>query len=180
MFPRCLWQAYLVLAYALVPLVFRIRFGFWPYVFRRDVYTAVDMAYAGVLASYTWVVFFRSTGAPVTTTGGSLTFAAGVALQLWAVCALGPNWRIGQDPDDRSVRYVATGPFRFLRDPIYISLILVAIGHGLLQGMQGWSFYLLVATLAHYVVQGQSEARIWHRRLCESGDAENSSTRKNI
>lgn len=176
MLPRCIWGVYLVFAYALVPLLFRFRFGFWPFAFRRDAYTVVDMAYAGVLALYSWAVFFRPISAPVTTIGGFLTIAVGVALQLWAVFAMGPNWRIGQDPGDRSVEYVTTGPFRYFRDPIYISLILVAIGHGLLQGMQGWSICFLIATLGHCVIQGQMEAKDWRRRLRESVEAQVDST----
>ena len=63
-----------------------------------------------------------------------------------------------------SVRYIATGPFRYMRHPIYLSLLIVSVGQGLLGGLDWRSYALVVATLLHYAVQGRAETHHWTSR----------------
>jgi len=63
--------------------------------------------------------------------GGSCLLAAGGAGVLWAQFTMGPAWRIGVDPGERT-DLVTAGPFRWVRNPIYSSMILFDAGIALL------------------------------------------------
>jgi protein-S-isoprenylcysteine O-methyltransferase Ste14 len=62
---------------------------------------------------------------------GSCLLAAGMGGVLWAQFAMGPAWRIGVDPDERTA-LVTAGPFRWVRNPIYSSMVLFDAGIALL------------------------------------------------
>ena len=59
-------------------------------------------------------------------TGTVVAVVTLVAL-LWAQSAMGASLRIGVDPDERT-DLVTSGPFRFVRNPIYSLMILYLIG----------------------------------------------------
>lgn len=164
---RIVWLSYLCCSYMVLPAVFAIRFRRLPYAYaprRVDVYTTVDFLYAGVLGIYTAALVFGADPHPVSTPAGVAIITAGFAFQVWAVAAMGPNWRFGQDPGDGGVRHISAGPFRFVRHPIYLSLLIISVGQALLAGLD-WRAYLLVAaTLLHYGVQGRAETRHWTAR----------------
>ena len=82
---------------------------------------------------------------------------------MWAVVTLGPNWRIRQDPNDQTVFFVSRRPFRFMRHPIYVGLIIISAGQ-LLTGFEGRAFLLIVASVVHLVVQAHTESRYWKTR----------------
>ncbi len=167
MLARSVWVCCLACSYLFLPVVYRLRFGRWPYAYdvrRRDFYTVVDLAYGGALVAYTVVLLFGPPPDPVTTIGGLATTVAGLSLQLWAVLAMGKNWRFGQDPRDEGVECISRGPFRWLRHPIYVSLLVLAVGQGLLVGVDRRSLLLLAATLVHYVLQSRCETRRWAAR----------------
>ena len=54
-------------------------------------------------------------------------YGAGLAGTLWAQFAMGDAWRIGVRETERTA-LVAGGPFRWVRNPIYSSMLLVALG----------------------------------------------------
>jgi len=54
-------------------------------------------------------------------------YGAGLAGMLWAQFAMGDAWRIGVRETERTA-LVAGGPFRWVRNPIYSSLLLAALG----------------------------------------------------
>ena len=54
-------------------------------------------------------------------------YAVGVVGTLWAQFAMGDAWRIGVRETERTA-LVAGGPFRWVRNPIYSSMVLVALG----------------------------------------------------
>jgi protein-S-isoprenylcysteine O-methyltransferase Ste14 len=56
---------------------------------------------------------------------------AGVAATVWSQFAMGESWRIGVDNTERTA-LVTAGPFRWVRNPIYTSMVLFAAGIGLL------------------------------------------------
>jgi protein-S-isoprenylcysteine O-methyltransferase Ste14 len=58
---------------------------------------------------------------------GCAVFAAGLAGTLWAQLAMGDSWRIGVDSTART-DLVATGPFRWVRNPIFSWMALVSTG----------------------------------------------------
>ncbi len=54
-------------------------------------------------------------------------YGAGVAGTLWAQFAMGDAWRIGVREGERTT-LVARGPFRWVRNPIYSSMLVAALG----------------------------------------------------
>lgn len=164
---QIVWCIYLVLAFIAAPAVFRTRWGRWPFAYTippRDAYAAVDFMYGLSLAAYTGALFFGAAPDPVSTWWGLACFGAGFGLQVWAIIVMGHHWRIGRDAADDTVRYVSCGPFRLLRHPIYISLIVIAIGQALLAGFDGRSFLLVTATVIYCGVQGRAETLFWRNR----------------
>ena len=64
-----------------------------------------------------------------------LCLAVGIVGTLWAQLAMGDSWRIGVDPRERT-SLVQRGPFAFVRNPIFTSVIALALGMSLL--LPGW------------------------------------------
>ncbi|MGH7687881.1 MAG: methyltransferase family protein [Candidatus Dormibacteria bacterium] len=71
---------------------------------------------------------------------GIALFVAGLGLAVWARLYIGSNWGMPMshkiDPE-----LVTTGPYRFVRHPIYSGVILAMIGTGLAVGL----YWLIVA-----------------------------------
>lgn len=161
------WLVYLLLAFLIAPLLFRARFGRWPFAYAlppRDAYSWVDILFAAALAGYTWALLTGERPRPVSIPGGLGVFGAGAALQAWAIVTMGRHWRMGQNRKDRTVEYVRHGPFRLIKHPIYISLFIIAIGMALLTGFDGRAFFLVIATASYFGVQGKAETLHWRQR----------------
>jgi protein-S-isoprenylcysteine O-methyltransferase Ste14 len=69
--------------------------------------------------------------------------AAGVALYVWCVWNFAAVGRGTPGPWDAPSRFVAAGPYRWVRNPIYVAALLVVLG-------QAWLF-LSLALLAYAV-----------------------------
>ncbi|TVQ30520.1 MAG: hypothetical protein EA376_12815 [Phycisphaeraceae bacterium] len=168
------WGAYLILAFLAAPALFRLRWGRWPFAYAlppRDAYTLVDLAFGAALALYTAALYLGPAPEPVSVAWGLAIFIAGYALQVWAIVEMGRHWRIGQDARDETVEYVARGPFPLLKHPIYVSLIMIAIGQTLLAGFDGRSFLLVMASVIYFCVQGRAETLEWRKRSRSQSDA---------
>ncbi len=74
---------------------------------------------------------FALLAVPWARAAGALLYLAGVAGTLWAQFAMGDSWRIGVDLEARTA-LVATGPFRWVRNPIFTAMSLATIGLALL------------------------------------------------
>jgi len=70
----------------------------------------------------------RGEGAAV---AGLLLAGAGIAGTVWAQLAMGSSWRVGVDPAERT-DLVTTGPFCWVRNPIFTSMLAFAVGLALL------------------------------------------------
>ena len=164
---RVTWIAYLVYAFAMWPSLFRLRYGRWPFAYsllRIDRYSVIEASYAAALALFTAALMLGQQPQPASEHGGCAILAAGWILQVWSVECMKGNWRIGQDPSGADVRYVTHGPFRLLRHPIYVSLVLIAMGQTLLTGLDRRTWLLSTTTLVYSVVQGYAEGRSWKTR----------------
>lgn len=161
---RVTWFSYLVFAFGVMPLIFYVRFGRSPVVFSarlRDHYYVFEYLYALLIVAFT-AALLASPSVPVS--GAWIGFALlllGMTLQSWSVLALGLHWRIGQDPSDASCRFVRAGPYRLLGHPIYLSMVVVAVGQALIMGWDWRSVSLVLGNLVYGFVQGRAESRRW-------------------
>lgn len=64
---------------------------------------------------------------PAGLVGGSAVALGGLLGILWAQGAMGNSWRIGVQEDERT-QLVAGGPFRVVRNPIYIAIATFGVG----------------------------------------------------
>jgi protein-S-isoprenylcysteine O-methyltransferase Ste14 len=94
-----------------------------------------------------------------------VVIAAGAGLYLWCVWNFAVVGGGTPGPWDAPSRVVATGPFRWVRNPIYLAALLVVLG----QAWLFWSVTLLVyaaamAVVFHLFVLGYEE-RVLRRRF---------------
>jgi protein-S-isoprenylcysteine O-methyltransferase Ste14 len=77
---------------------------------------------------------------------GTLLFAGGIALAIWARLHLGRNW--GMPMTQRAEpELVTSGPYRFVRHPIYTGLLTAMLGTALIDNLLG---LIVVAVLVAY------------------------------
>jgi protein-S-isoprenylcysteine O-methyltransferase Ste14 len=77
---------------------------------------------------------------------GAVLFAGGIALAVWARLHLGRNW--GMPTTQRAEpELVTSGPYRFVRHPIYTGLLTATLGTALVNNLLG---LIVVAALAGY------------------------------
>ena len=77
---------------------------------------------------------------------GALLFACGIALAVWARLHLGRNW--GMPMTQRAEpELVTSGPYRFVRHPIYTGLLTAMLGTALVDNLLG---LIVVAVLVAY------------------------------
>lgn len=87
---------------------------------------------------------------------GTLLFACGIALAVWARLHLGRNW--GMPMTQRAEpELVTSGPYRFVRHPIYSGLLAAMLGTALVNNLLG---LIVVAVLvAYFYYSGTVEER---------------------
>jgi protein-S-isoprenylcysteine O-methyltransferase Ste14 len=87
---------------------------------------------------------------------GALLFACGIALAVWARLHLGRNW--GMPMTQRAEpELVTSGPYRFVRHPIYSGLLTAMLGTALVNNLLG---LIVVAVLvAYFYYSGTVEER---------------------
>ncbi len=77
---------------------------------------------------------------------GAVLFAGGIALAVWARLHLGRNW--GMPMSQRAEpELVTSGPYRFVRHPIYTGLLTAILGTALVNNLLG---LIVVAVLVGY------------------------------
>lgn len=94
----------------------------------------------------------RLVHAPVVTAAGVVVAALGIVATVWAQFAMGASWRIGVDERERTA-LVTAGPFRWVRNPIYTSMLLFSLGIALVVPNLASlvSFAIVVAMLEYHV-----------------------------
>ena len=87
---------------------------------------------------------------------GALLFAAGIALAVWARLHLGRNW--GMPMTQRAEpELVTSGPYRFVRHPIYTGLLTATLGTALVNNLLG--LVVVAALVAYFYYCGIVEER---------------------
>lgn len=163
---KIVWATYLLIAFVIAPAAFALRYRRSPIVAPippRDRYGWIEAAYA-TLVLLASALLFAMDPLPINAPAGLTIFAVGFALMLWAMADMGPNWRIGQDPDDATVHHVNTRLYRLLKHPIYVALVLLALGILLLAGPIPGPILLLTSTILYVAVQSKAETYHWNRR----------------
>ncbi len=102
---------------------------------------------------------------------GALIIAAGAAVRTWATAYL--KGEVVHDMALHSDQVVSDGPYRYLRNPLYLGCILLAVGIGVLARMPNW-IVLVAATTLFYLrlilreedalTRSQSESYLAFRR----------------
>jgi protein-S-isoprenylcysteine O-methyltransferase Ste14 len=83
---------------------------------------------------------------PVLGAIGAIVFAAGIALAIWARLHLGRNWGMPMT-QKAEPELVTSGPYRFVRHPIYSGLLAALLGTALVTNLIG---LIIVAVLGGY------------------------------
>ncbi len=105
---------------------------------------------------------------------GAAMFVLGLALAIWARLHLGRNWGTPMT-EKESPDLVTTGPYRWIRNPIYSGLILAMIGTAI-----AVSAYLLVVVAVlggYFVYSAVMEQRFLEARFPDSYPAYRRSTK---
>jgi protein-S-isoprenylcysteine O-methyltransferase Ste14 len=84
-----------------------------------------------------------------------LIFAAAL-LRTWATAYLRPE--IVHDPDIHSEALLADGPYRWVRNPLYLGTILMTAGLGTMASRLGWVFLTVSMTVFQYRLIFREEA----------------------
>jgi protein-S-isoprenylcysteine O-methyltransferase Ste14 len=79
--------------------------------------------------------------------GALLVFLAAM-LRTWATAYL--RTAVVHDPGLHSEALVADGPFRYVRNPLYLALIPMTMGIGFMASRSGWVFLVAAMWLFHY------------------------------
>ena len=83
---------------------------------------------------------------PVLGAIGAIVFASGIALAIWARVYLGRNWGMPMT-QKAEPELVTSGPYRFVRHPIYSGLLAALLGTALASNLGG---LIIVAVLGGY------------------------------
>ncbi len=82
---------------------------------------------------------------------GALLVAAGLALYLWSAGAFTMLGRGTPAPWDAPREFVAHGPYRFVRNPMYVGVLAVLLGESLFFGATSLALYALLMWFAFHV-----------------------------
>jgi protein-S-isoprenylcysteine O-methyltransferase Ste14 len=107
----------------------------------------------------THVVSANASLATAIQVAGLLTYVGGYALMAWALAVLGRQYQPGGASPHPGDRIVVTGPYRFVRHPMYAAALVGALGLALL--MESWAFlcaFLVYLVLILVLVRREEES----------------------
>jgi len=129
---------------------------------RNLVFTVVVPGLGGVLVP--WWILARHGGATPAVWEATVVIAAGAALYVWCV------WNFAAVGDgtpglwDAPSRVVAAGPYRWVRNPIYLAALLVVLGEAwLFMSLPVLAYAGAMAVFFHLFVTGYEEPRLARR-----------------
>ena len=111
---------------------------------------------------------------PVLQGVGMALFLVGLGLAVWARVHLGRNW--GTPMSEKvDAELVTTGPYQYIRNPIYSGVILAGIGTSV--AVSWYWFVGVVLVGAYFIYSATAEAKIMERRFPETYPAYKRSTK---
>jgi protein-S-isoprenylcysteine O-methyltransferase Ste14 len=130
---------------------------------RNLVFTVVVPGLGGVWAPWWIMTRHGGTATPVAWAAVPV-IAAGAALYLWCVWNFASVGRGTPGLWDPPRRVVAAGPYRWVRNPIYIAALLVVLGEAwLFMSLPVLAYAGAMAVFFHLFVTGYEERRLGHR-----------------
>jgi protein-S-isoprenylcysteine O-methyltransferase Ste14 len=97
---------------------------------------------------------------------GCLLALAGAALVLRSRAELGPAWSLAPQAD-QATGFVTTGPYRLVRHPIYLGLVLLALGEALAFGSWPALVIVLSAIIPTFAWRARAEEQLLIRTFGE-------------
>jgi protein-S-isoprenylcysteine O-methyltransferase Ste14 len=97
------------------------------------------------------------TSHPVVHSIGLVLCVSGLTFAVWARLHLGRNWGIPMSLKEGH-ELVTTGPYRFVRHPIYTGILLAIIGSALVVGLPWLVAFIVVC--AYFVYSARTEERL--------------------
>jgi protein-S-isoprenylcysteine O-methyltransferase Ste14 len=86
---------------------------------------------------------------PVLESIGAVLFVCGIAVAVWARVHLGRNWGMPMT-QKAEPELVTTGPYRYVRHPIYSGLLLALLGTALMTNLIGLGIFAILAAYFYY------------------------------
>ena len=133
-------------------------------VFLRNLLFTIVVPGAGAVLMPWWVLRRFDATAAVATWPALVVVAAGIALYLWCVFMFAVVGRGTPGPWDAPKRVVAAGPYRWVRNPIYLAALLVVLGEAwLFLSLPLLVYAVAMAVLFHLFVIGYEEPTLGRR-----------------
>ncbi len=88
---------------------------------------------------------------------GLLLIVAGIAIAFWARFYLGRNWGMPMSHKENP-ELVTTGPYAYIRNPIYTGILLAMLGSGWVLGV--WWFLVAACALVYFLYASLQEEKI--------------------
>ena len=131
---------------------------------QRGGFLVIRIVIAVVVVSVIRSRTFRLHGAivhdPLAQGVGTALFLAGLLLAIWARVHLGRNW--GKPMSEKvDAELVTSGPYRYIRNPIYSGLILAMVGSSV--AISPYCLVLVAIVAAYFVYSSLVEERIMSR-----------------
>jgi protein-S-isoprenylcysteine O-methyltransferase Ste14 len=112
-----------------------------------------------------WILTRFDSGAAATAWEAIAVIAVGVALYVWCVWLFAVVGRGTPGPWDAPRRFVAVGPYRWVRNPIYIGALLVVLGEAWLFLSPPLLVYAGVMAIVFHAFVVAYEERMLRRRF---------------
>jgi methyltransferase len=96
-----------------------------------DVYRVMQFSYPACFVGMAGEAWLRAASFDALFAAGAIVFAAAKGLKYWTIGTLGPRWSFRVLVPPGSSR-ITTGPYRYLRHPNYLAVILELAGTGLM------------------------------------------------
>jgi len=93
--------------------------------------------------SYSFQNYYLATNNKVVLAISFIVFLSGLLLAIWARVYLGKNWGMPM-AQKQSPELVTTGPYRYIRHPIYTGILLAILG-SILAGAMYWFIFFVIA-----------------------------------